>query len=56
MLKEGTILDDSINAAPSLTKYHTGERDPEREQTRKSNQRHFTMKLHIRLDDQSSLV
>lgn len=50
-LREGTILDASIIAAPSSTKNIKGERDPEMQQTRKGKQWHFGMKLHIGVDD-----
>ena len=56
MLKEGTIVDASIIEAPSSTKNRKRERDPEMKQTRKGNQWHFGMKLHVGVDDQSGLV
>ena len=56
MLKKGTILDASIIAAPSSTKNRRRERDPEMKQTKKGNQWHFGMKLHIGVDDQSGLA
>ncbi len=56
MLKEGTIVDASIIEAPSSTKNRKRERDPEMKQTRKGNQWHFGMKLHMGVDDQSGLV
>ena len=40
MLREGSIVDASIIAAPSSTKNQKGERDPEMLQTRKGNQWH----------------
>ena len=55
MLKEGTI-DASIIEAPAWTKNRKRERDPEMEQTRKGNQWHFGMKLHVGVDDQNGLV
>ncbi|TGG91948.1 MAG: hypothetical protein ERJ67_07305 [Aphanocapsa feldmannii 277cV] len=55
MLKKGTILDASIIAAPSSTKNRRRERDPEMKQTKKVNQWHFGMKLHIGVDDESGL-
>jgi len=55
-LREGTILDASIIAVPSSTKNINGERDPEMGQTRKGNQWHFGMKLHIGVDDHTGLV
>ena len=56
MLKEGTILDASIIAAPSSTKNQTGTRDPEMHQTKKGNEWHFGMKAHIGADADSGLV
>ena len=56
MLKEGTILDASIIAAPPSTKNRTREGDPEMKQTKKGNQWSFGMKLHIGVDAQSGLV
>ena len=56
ILKEGTIVDASIIEAPSSTKNRERERDPEKKQTRKGNQWHFGMKLHVEVDDQSGLV
>ena len=56
MLKEGTNVDASIIEAPASTKNRKRERDPETKQTRKGNQWHFGMKLHVGVDDQSGLV
>ena len=56
MLKEGTIVDASIMEAPTSTKNRKRERDPEMKQTRKGNQWHLGMKLHVGVDDQSGLV
>ena len=55
-LKEGTIVDASIISAPSSTKNAEGERDPEMHQTKKGNEWHFGMKLHIGTDDVLGLV
>ena len=55
-LKEGTIVDASIIEAPSSTKNRTGERDPEMHQTKKGNQWHFGMKVHIGVDADTGLV
>ena len=46
-LREGTIVDASIIEAPLSTKNRAGERDPEMHQTKKGNQWHFGMKVHI---------
>ena len=56
MLKAGTVVDDTLIAAPSSTKNSTGKRDPEMHQTKKGNQWHFGMKAHIGVDAQSGLV
>ncbi len=56
MLKEETIVDANIMEAPSSTKNRKRERDPEMKQTRKGNQWHFGMKLHVGVDDKSGLV
>ena len=56
LLKTGTLVDASLIAAPSSTKNHTGERDPEMHQTKKGNQWHFGMKAHIGVDAESGLV
>lgn len=56
VLKEGTIVDASIIEAPSSTKNREGARDPEMHQTRKGNQWHFGMKMHIGTDDTFGLV
>jgi IS5 family transposase len=50
LLKAGTIVDATIIAAPSSTKNATETRDPEMRQTRKGNQWHFGMKLHVGTD------
>ncbi len=56
ILKEGTIVDASIIAAPTSTKNKTRERDPEMHQTKKGNEWHFGMKMHIGTDDELGLV
>ena len=56
MLREGTIVDATIIAAPSSTKNQKGERDPEMHQAKKGNQWHFGMKAHIGIDADSGLV
>ena len=55
-LREGTIVDASIIEAPSSTKNRAGERDPEMHQTKKGNQWHFGMKVHIGVDADTGLV
>jgi IS5 family transposase len=56
MLKEGTVVDATIISAPSSTKNQSGQRDPEMRQTKKGNQWHFGMKMHIGADASSGLV
>ena len=56
LMREGTIVDATIIAAPSSTKNASKERDPEMHQTKKGNQWHFGMKAHIGVDAQSGLV
>lgn len=51
MLKEGSIIDASIVAAPTSTKNQDNARDPQMHQTKKGNQWHFGMKMHIGVDD-----
>ena len=55
-LREGTIVDASIIEAPSSTKNRSGERDPEMHLTKKGNEWHFGMKLHIGVDADTGLV
>ncbi|WP_175943773.1 IS5 family transposase [Burkholderia pyrrocinia] len=56
LLKEGTVVDATLIAAPSSTKNKDGERDPEMHQTKKGNMWHFGMKAHIGVDADSGLV
>jgi IS5 family transposase len=56
LMKEGTIVDATIIAAPSSTKNARKERDPEMHQTKKGHQWYFGMKAHIGVDAQSGLV
>ena len=55
-LREGTIVDATLIAAPPSTKNREGKRDSEMHQTRKGKQWHFGMKVHIGVDAQSGLV
>ena len=55
-LREGTIVDATIIAAPPSTKNTAKERDPQMHQTRKGKQWHFGMKAHIGVDLGSGLV
>jgi IS5 family transposase len=56
LLKQGTVVDATLIAAPSSTKNRDGARDPEMHQTKKGNQWHFGMKAHIGVDAESGLV
>ena len=56
LLKQGTIVDATIIAAPSSTKNAERSRDPEMHQTKKGNQWYFGMKAHIGVDRDSGLV
>lgn len=56
LLKQGTVVDATLIAAPSSTKNSTGTRDPEMHQTKKGNQWHHGMKAHIGADADFGLV
>ena len=56
LLREGTLVDATLIAAPSSTKNKEKKRDPEMHQTRKGNQWYFGMKAHIGADRDSKLV
>ena len=56
MMKEGSIVDATIIAAPSSTKNADNARDPEMHQTKKGNDWHFGMKAHIGVDVHSGAV
>ncbi len=55
-LREGTILDATIIAAPSSTKNKKRSRDPQMHQTKKGNQWYFGMKAHIGVDAETGLT
>lgn len=55
-LREGTMVDATIIAAPSSTKNQSGERDPDMHQTKKGNQWYFGMKAHTGTDVDSGTV
>ena len=55
-LREGTIVDATLIAAPPSTKNKTGKRDAQMHQAKKGNQWHFGMKAHIGVDANSGLV
>ena len=56
LLREGTLVDATLIAAPSSTKNQEKQRDPEMHQTKKGNQWYFGMKAHIGADRDSQLV
>ena len=56
LLKEGTVVDATIIAAPSSTKNREGKRDPEMHQVKKGNEWHFGMKAHIGVDAESGIT
>ena len=56
LLREGTLVDATLLAAPPSTKNKEKKRDPEMHQTRKGNQWYFGMKAHIGADRDSKLV
>jgi transposase, IS5 family len=55
-LREGTIVDATMIAAPSSTKNERRERDPEMHQAKKGNQWHFGLKAHLGVDADSGLA
>jgi transposase, IS5 family len=56
LMRQGTIVDATIIAAPPSTKNEAKARNPEMHQTKKGNQWHFGMKAHIGADLESGLV
>jgi len=56
LLREGTIIDATLIAAPPSTKNKDGRRDPEMHQSKKGKQWYFGMKAHIGVDAHSGLV
>src|SRR5215208_6813122 len=56
LMRQGTIVDATIIAAPPSTKNKQKSRDPEMYQTKKGNQWHFGMKAHIGVDVASGVV
>ena len=54
-LREGTVVDSTLIAAPSSTQHEQKARDPEMHQTRKGKNWYFGMKLHIGVDVVSGL-
>jgi len=56
LMRQGTIVDATLIAAPPSTKNKQKSRDPEMHQTKKGNQWHFGMKAHIGVDVASGVV
>jgi IS5 family transposase len=56
LMREGTMVDATLIAAPSSTKNKSKSRDPEMHQTKKRNEWHFGMKAHVGADADSGLV
>ena len=56
LMRQGTLVDATIIAAPSSTKNQDQARDPEMHQTKKGQQWYFGMKAHIGADAESGLV
>ena len=56
LMRQGTIVDATILAAPPSTKNKQKARDPEMRQTKKGNQWYFGMKAHIGVDVASGVV
>ena len=56
LLREGTLIDATIIAAPPSTKNREGARDPDMHQTKKGQQWYFGMKAHIGADEAHGLV
>ncbi len=56
LLREGTLVDATLIAAPPSTKNRDRARDPDMHQAKKGKQWHFGMKAHIGVDLDSGLV
>ena len=56
LLREGTIVDATILSAPTSTKNQSGKRDPEMHHTKKGNEWHFGMKMHIGVDETFGVI
>ncbi len=56
LLREGTLVDATLLAAPPSTKNEKKARDPEMHQTKKGHQWYFGMKAHMGADRDSKLV
>ena len=56
MLKDRTVVDATIIAAPYSTKNQSGKRDPQMHQAKKGNEWHFGMKAHIGIEAESGIT
>jgi IS5 family transposase len=56
ILREGTIMDATLIAAPASTKNEARQREPEMTSSKKGNQWHVGMKAHIAVDTAHGLV
>ena len=56
LMRQGTIVDATIIAAPPSAKNKSKARDPEMHQTKKGNQWHFGVKAHLGVDVASGVV
>lgn len=56
LLRQGTVVDATLVAAPPSTKNRERQRDPEMTSTQKGNHYHFGRKAHIGVDATSGLV
>jgi IS5 family transposase len=56
MMREGTIVDATLIAAPPSTKNQDEKRDPEMHQSKKGKNWYFGMKAHIGVDAKSGLA
>ncbi|MCB9964127.1 MAG: IS5 family transposase [Rhodospirillales bacterium] len=56
IMREGTIVDATLIAAPPSTKNRDRKRDPEMTSSKKGNDWHFGMKAHIGVDTAHGLV
>jgi len=55
-MREGTIVDATLIAAPPSTKNHDKARDPGMHQSKKDGDWHFGTKIHIGVDAAPGLV
>ena len=56
LTRQGTAVDATIIAAPSSTKNEQGKRHPEMHRTKKGNQQHCGLKMHLGVDAESGLI